>query len=106
MTQAKHTPGPWRIGYTRVDGYNFSKIETGKKNKYGRVKYIATVDISNDKANAKLIAAAPDLLHAVELLKIAIQGGNPQAIAETLTTYGIPAINKASFIPERKDDQH
>ena len=60
--EAKHTPGPWEIsrdavpaGHVQVTVY----AETG-----GRGTRVATV--FDREANAALIAAAPDLLAAVE----------------------------------------
>ena len=61
--EAKHTPGPWRVQGTRIeygpfvagDGFVVAKVfrdpsETGTPNEW--------------EANARLIAAAPDLLAA------------------------------------------
>jgi len=61
MSNAQHTPGPWE----RDDGYIVSLHNHEK---------IATVhdwttedeDIDRAKANARLIAAAPELLEALE----------------------------------------
>ena len=57
MKDAKHTPGPWQIGYPGVKSQG---------------NYIADCDVSyvfpddEKRANARLIAAAPDLLAALE----------------------------------------
>lgn len=56
MNETKHTPGPWKIQEA------FNRIETDRE-------IIATVDgweLGNGKANARLIAAAPELLQALE----------------------------------------
>lgn len=63
MSTMQHTPGPWQLGYFRMDGYNYTKIDAVVD---GHKKYIASVDITNDRANAHLIAAAPELLEALE----------------------------------------
>ena len=57
LKDAKHTPGPWQIGYPGVKSQG---------------NYIADCDVSyvfpddEKRANARLIAAAPDLLAALE----------------------------------------
>lgn len=62
MTQAKHTPGPWcqdihiRTLIAGGDGHNVADIEA---------KYHS---VGENLANASLIAAAPELLEALELL--------------------------------------
>lgn len=58
MTEAKHTPGPWDI--------KFDSIRSLTKPKY--VAGIITVNNDHDeaKANARLIAAAPELLNALK----------------------------------------
>ena len=59
-----HTPGPWRFGHT---GDTYAVI-TGKDD------WILRVDVENEgvslsEADAKLIAAAPDLLAAYKRLR-------------------------------------
>ena len=64
MTESKHTPGPWNIGWGLV--WNAARGITSRvsgeawkwKNKDGFE--------SESKANARLIAAAPDLLEALQ----------------------------------------
>lgn len=66
----KHTPGPWVL-----DGHNLSSIihcvkERGNpeaKHLCGDYETIARCEDENWKANARLIAAAPDLLEALEM---------------------------------------
>lgn len=68
MTKSKHTPGPWDLGVnsynaeTRAEGDVLVK-KTGK-----RIAYTGSVhtDREVNKANARLIAAAPELLEALE----------------------------------------
>ena len=70
MSETKHTPGPWEV---RTDGELFAIC--------GPAKWIVTVDVDEEgnialqdgtseyevnQANANLIAAAPDLLAALE----------------------------------------
>lgn len=63
----KHTPGEWRTSYTR-DG---KAILINK----GRVAEVYSDDIDEDEAeaNARLIAAAPDLLGALEAVKFILR---------------------------------
>ncbi len=59
---SKHTPGPWHVGR---DGWILSKNPVA----------IAEVYV-NEKANARLIAAAPDLLKACKDVLSTIEGGD------------------------------
>lgn len=53
MSEAKHTPGPWRV--------------SGKQSiRAGEQRYVAKATWDNGEANAHLIAAAPDLLEALQ----------------------------------------
>ncbi|HDX3905815.1 TPA: hypothetical protein ROF77_002117 [Enterobacter asburiae] len=71
----KHTPGPWFIkpvSNATVEG-NLNIIQTGSTTGKGyHVSYSASWDDNEDtkieaQANANLIAAAPDLLEALQL---------------------------------------
>lgn len=68
MTQTKHTQGPWRTSLTEGQrAWNVSSEATGR-----------TVAIVSDwspeaEANARLIAAAPELLEALKSARFAIQ---------------------------------
>lgn len=56
----KHNPGPWKITHTEQMGYRVSD-STG----WGVAIVLKDV---NDKANARLIAAAPQMLEALEAM--------------------------------------
>jgi hypothetical protein len=61
MSEAKHTPGPWRVGKGGPNGCPTVGTEKGLM--------VAMVSHGNShptQANARLIAAAPDLLEALE----------------------------------------
>ena len=64
MSETKHTPGPWKV-YG-----DYIVPASSKPNKYGMQsgEYIAqhydTIGCGTKKANAHLIAAAPELLEA------------------------------------------
>lgn len=73
MTNAKHTPGPWKyIDATKVAGMQFAPacvIQSGDKN----IARFSWNDNSpwfptkeESQANARLIAAAPELLEALK----------------------------------------
>lgn len=69
MSTAKHTPGPWAMDDRQAgDCYAYVLPESG-----GILSKICRVDISGDSygqsiADARLIAAAPDLLEALQAL--------------------------------------
>jgi hypothetical protein len=68
---AKHTPGPWRPEF----GNNLARVIAGAEHEIAEVPMLrstnAEVDQNRDVmiANARLIAAAPDLLQALQLLE-------------------------------------
>ena len=55
---SKHNSGPWKITHTAINGYRVND-STG----WGVAIVLKDV---NDKANARLIAAAPQMLEALE----------------------------------------
>jgi hypothetical protein len=69
---SKHTPGPWRVGNSfmesgvfSADGKTIVALTHGSARYYRRQEQIAEQD-----ANARLIAAAPDLLEALMGLRL------------------------------------
>lgn len=63
MTNAKHTPGPWRVQKT----LGCKDITSDERDEYGNKSLICTTagrEEREDRANARLIAAAPELLAA------------------------------------------
>lgn len=63
MTKAKHTPGPWNVakttfGQTIIDAPSIGEI----------VCRVEEWSEKQDEANARLIAAAPELLDALKLV--------------------------------------
>lgn len=66
MTQSKHTPAPWYINQFKGKYYRVSPNEFGCNNKDDYVAHQI-----NNESNAYLIAAAPELLEALEgMMKI------------------------------------
>ncbi len=65
MNKTSYTPGPWTLTAT---------VETGRKNLFGSDFHVGTLvsgsrqEIGTFKANARLIAAAPELLEALEMI--------------------------------------
>ena len=111
----KHTPGPWAIGYdteTRK-GVNSANVFSVAKDSEGFPQCIAQVpglflnttlaeqeraaldraDVAIALANARLIAAAPDLLAALESTLPYLPTGDPMGIAVCLNARA--AIAKA-----------
>ena len=67
---AKHTPGPWHIDGRDVCAWD-GKIETTICECYAHI----SIGRYNAEDNARLIAAAPDLLSAIELIANAFANG-------------------------------
>lgn len=63
MKKAKHTPGTWSIQeHTEIRGVDGFVAETCFKHIYGKGN--CCIPTAKEKANAHLIAAAPELLEA------------------------------------------
>ena len=93
MTDSKHTPGPWAV----VDDYGMAfEIES----RTSGVARVSTADVRAE-ANARLIAAAPDMLAALletqSLIAAWRDGGDVDAALEELKYRAIDtAIAKAT----------
>jgi len=68
---AQHTPGPWTIEISMSQYGNYSILEAMDEDFFKEDE----VNDKTDKANARLIAAAPDMLEALELAKAMGFGG-------------------------------
>lgn len=64
MSETKHTPGPW--DYDCDSGGCYFKLSAGEEAIIDCCDFCSTPTI-NTEANARLIAAAPELLEALEL---------------------------------------
>ena len=77
MTNPTHTPGPWKFGkeLTARSGEWLVSFDAGSK---GRGIAIAETRAGsgNEEANARLIAAAPELLAACRLVEQAQRDGD------------------------------
>lgn len=79
MTQAAHTPGPWKV--SKPTG-NYIDAPTGGS--------IAALTYGATKADARLIAAAPELLAALaDLVRVWDENNGPDPIPE-FTESGAP----------------
>jgi len=87
MTKAKHTPGPW---WADFDGENtFDGVEIQQ---VGRLHYVPVANVPVDytdreerEANARLIAAAPDMYEA--LCKLEYWFDTDQEILDAMSDY-------------------
>ncbi len=93
---ASHTPGPWHFDYVEVIG------ESRQYEISGNSRFVAGCggNTEQDKANAHLIAAAPDLLALVKRFAVALgndetlQGGERVGLTDRSRIDG-PALNAA-----------
>lgn len=69
MSKAKHTPGPWRAVKVPYDSSAFYiKARNAPDKRSPMVAHIPRSTVQPMEANARLLAAAPELLEALELL--------------------------------------
>lgn len=79
MTQAQYTPGPWRIHKYSTDLVKDAERIVGADGS-SVVMDVYGKSLENADANARLIAAAPDLLEALEYcLKQCVASGHVSA---------------------------
>ena len=67
MKTTNHTPGPWRIGDAGHTVFGPKTSEPAPATITSRLDATPRVSLGERKANLHLIAAAPDLLAALEL---------------------------------------
>lgn len=84
----QHTPGPW-VAVARTNAY--IDIEAPEQQGYS-AKKVASTSLTNHEANARLIAAAPELLKAIEGLLNAL----PSATTHPAIKAARAAISKAT----------
>jgi hypothetical protein len=96
----QHTPGPWKFG-SKADSKFYKRNISGADG-----YHVAAVSSRNEHevdANARLIAAAPDLLEALELCQSNISSllasAHPKVYGEWLTVVSA-AIAKATGEPK------
>jgi len=64
MLKTSHTPGPWR--YDKVDGHVFGGHAKTPGEAWIADPHCDDLDVGERESNARLIAAAPDLLEALQ----------------------------------------
>lgn len=82
MSEQKHTPGPWtmrEVTHTNVPGQRAFAIDFNEDQEQ-------VVDWVYEEADAKLIAAAPDLLAELTILR------------DTLPHVGLPAATRVEML--------
>lgn len=82
MTNQKHTPGPWHWhydGFNQISIYSDTQTKCGSKAVVNHLSFYAGGE-EEQKANACLIAAAPDLLEACELALEFVDPKNPNIL--------------------------
>ena len=89
--QAGHTPGPWQIGASRQDAKDafFWHVDILNRTRSTRIARVAGVGKDSAEANACLIAAAPDMLSALKIVKAWFE--NPGAKGEV---WPLPQVNR------------
>jgi hypothetical protein len=109
----KHTPGPWKAG----NDSGCRPIKAGKSGRHRQAQYMEianTVGLSDDaedRANARLIAAAPDLLAALKRALPWIREGlefqsiEPQARADLAAAESALAKAEGPTTPEVSDER-
>lgn len=88
MAEAAHTPGPWEIGFRKNGSAWFSM---GDATSGPHKQFNIGLEAGEDEADARLIAAAPDLLEA---LKAAVEQLEKMG-ADGLASGAYAAISKA-----------
>jgi hypothetical protein len=69
----KHTPGPWQVGMA-FDNYGTTEIAIEHMTTAGNLIIAVALDgLQGQDANARLIAAAPDLLEALKYCRQKIE---------------------------------
>jgi len=100
MKEQKHTPGPWHVG-TQPDTFHTIFSESGRMRleKEGTCLYpvAKTIDFEGEdgEANARLIAAAPELLETCKMMLWLIESEQWEKRFDGETTILRTAIAKA-----------
>jgi hypothetical protein len=71
VTENEHTPGPWKVGSSTPDGSRVVAIAPiawcGANSSFSAASQ--SISAKQALANARLIAASPDLLEALEMVR-------------------------------------
>jgi hypothetical protein len=89
----KHTPGPWISSGTRILVANLEAIHTIARAQK-EIAYGHSLPKREAEANARLLAAAPDLFAALERLR-SVAGGFEEDSLEAALDQALEALAKA-----------
>jgi hypothetical protein len=95
-SEVKATPGPWRIfQYTTR---NSICIKIVPKGQFGTTEYVASIrkSLKNYRANAALIAAAPEMLEALQVARQRLSLVIPDFNGSKLDLLMLCVISKAT----------
>lgn len=103
--QVKHTPGPWGTATVLAEKGEILKIRVSADDGKTGYQYTGIADVfsldDEGKANAKLIAAAPELLEAaIEIIKGAQNSDG--TISKTTSSIALQKLQKAIAKAEGK----
>lgn len=93
---SKHTPGPWTIGVPGPNGCPTIGTAQGLMTAMISHSYSEPEQVATARANARLIAAAPDLLEALERIARLKENTHSSGIQEMAEAIAISAIAKAT----------
>ena len=95
MKKTQHTPGPWEMEKLYVGDYRITSIVEPPPTPIAKIGGWLPEYSSEEKANAKLISAAPDMLDALQkVLCLDLEAIDP-ANGRHLTKLCRNAVNKA-----------
>lgn len=99
MTDTQHTPGPWTVAEDDING---QAIVRGRHTEIATCWHhcLGSLEIQM-RANARLIAAAPELLEALEACLARLQIVDTEAIKNS---YHLPVIKAAAAINKAKGE--
>jgi hypothetical protein len=89
MKTDTHTQGPWHVGAGNGEGSIFAddgrtRLEIGGTTLYSIAQITRGWNEAEDEANARLIAAAPELLAALESLAVGLSPASVEMQRENL----------------------
>lgn len=84
--QAQHTPGPWVTADSFGPLKDGTSVQAAKGGEHAPLIASCTGSFGREgaQANARLIAAAPELLEALSLCVVAIQDEDPEPLPGTV----------------------
>lgn len=102
--EVTYTPGPWRIAKMKNDDYSFVVARISDTHQNYTIARPGHPIKEVHEANARLIAAAPELLLALEHLLFACNHGNGAAAWAKAKKDAATAISKATGVILENDE--